>query len=197
MSAALPNILTAARLIAVPVMVLLLLVDGGNQTADRWWALAVFLVAGATDFLDGYLARRWAVVSTFGKLADPIADKVLILAALAMIAVIGDVGWWIVVVLAVREIAVTVGRLMVAADTVIPASRGGKLKTVLQIVSISFFLAPVSMPWVDPFAYALLIASVILALVTGYDYMRRIAAVRRRQRAGHGGHQESRPDVAA
>lgn len=197
MSAALPNILTAARLVAVPIMVLLLWAGDGTQAEDRWWALAVFLAAGATDFLDGYLARRWAVVSTFGKLADPIADKVLILAALGMIAVIGEVGWWVVVVLAIREIAVTVGRLMVAGDTVIPASRGGKVKTALQVLAISLFLAPVSTTWVDYVAYVLLIASVLLALLTGYDYMRRIAAARRRQRAGYGGQQESRPDVAA
>lgn len=197
MSAALPNILTATRLIAVPVMVLLLLADNGAEGPDRWWALVVFLVAGATDFLDGYLARRWAVVSTFGKLADPIADKVLILAALTMISLIDGIGWWAIIVLALREIAVTVGRLMVAGDTVIPASRGGKAKTALQAASVTMFLWPGAPAWVDSVAYALLVASVVLALVTGFYYMRRIAAARGRQHAGQGGHQESRPDVAA
>ncbi|WP_430867052.1 CDP-diacylglycerol--glycerol-3-phosphate 3-phosphatidyltransferase [Demequina aurantiaca] len=197
MSAALPNILTAARLLAVPVMVLLLLADNGAEGPDRWWALVVFLIAGATDFLDGYLARRWAVVSTFGKLADPIADKVLILSALAMISLIDGIGWWAFIVLAVREIAVTVGRLMVAGDTVIPASQGGKVKTALQVIAITIFLWPNTEAWVDYVAYALLIASVVLALVTGYDYMRRIVAARRHQRDVQNGRDGSRPDVAA
>ncbi|WP_062207992.1 CDP-diacylglycerol--glycerol-3-phosphate 3-phosphatidyltransferase [Demequina oxidasica] len=197
MSAALPNILTALRLVAVPVMVLLLLADDGAEGPDRWWGLLVFLIAGATDFLDGYLARRWAVVSTFGKLADPIADKVLILAALAMISLIDGIGWWALIVLALREIAVTVGRLMVAGDTVIAASQGGKIKTALQVVAITLFLWPNAAPWVDVVAYVLLVAAVLLALVTGYDYMRRIVAARRHQRATEGGHQGSRPDVAA
>lgn len=186
-------------------MVVLLIADNGAQGPDRWLALLVFLVAGATDYFDGYLARRWRVVSTFGKLADPIADKVLILSALAMITVIDGIGWWAVIVLALREVAVTVGRLMVAGDTVISASQGGKIKTALQVTSVGLFLWPtVSLgvlpgapSWVYYVAYALLIAAVIVALVTGYDYMRRIAAAHRRQRAGQGPQQGSRPDVPA
>lgn len=197
MSAALPNILTALRLVAVPIMVVLLLADDGAQGPDRWWALAVFLVAGATDFLDGYLARRWRVVSTFGKLADPIADKVLILSALLMIAIVDGFGWWAVIVLALREIAVTVGRLMVVGDTVIAASQGGKIKTALQVLAITLFLWPDSPSWVFYVAYVLLIAAVLVALVTGYDYMRRIAAARRHQRAVHEGRQGSVTDVAS
>lgn len=197
MSAALPNLLTALRLVAVPIMIVLLLADDGAQGADRWWALFVFLLAGATDFLDGYLARRWRVVSAFGKLADPIADKVLVLAALAMISIVDGVPWWPVIVLALREVAVTVGRLMVAGDTVIAASQGGKVKTALQVLAVTLFLWPNAAPWVDQVAFALLIASVVLALVTGIDYMRRIVAARRRQRAGSGDQQGSRPDVAA
>jgi CDP-diacylglycerol--glycerol-3-phosphate 3-phosphatidyltransferase len=197
-SAALPNILTAARLVAVPLIVVLLLADGGAEGSDRWWALIVFLIAGATDFLDGYLARRWGVVSTFGKLADPIADKVLILTALAMIAYIDGIGWWAVIILAIREIAVTVGRLMVAGDTVIAASQGGKIKTALQVGAVVAFLWPGAPGWVDVVGYILLIAAVLVALVTGYDYMRRIAAARKHLRAERStGTQGTRPDVAA
>jgi len=197
-NAALPNILTAARLVAVPVLVLLLLADAGRDGVDRWWALAIFLVAAATDYLDGYLARRWGVVSTFGKLADPIADKALILAALATLAWVDHIGWWAVAILAVREIAVTAGRLMVAGDTVIAASQGGKVKTALQVAAIMLFVWPNAPAWIDLTAYVLLVAAVLLALITGYDYMRRIVAVLKRQRRNHdSGQQGSRPDVAA
>jgi len=196
-NAALPNVLTAARLVAVPLLVVLLVMDDGREGADRWWAVVIFLVAAGTDFLDGYLARRWKVVSDFGQLADPIADKALILAALIMISIVDGVSWWPVALLAVREVAVTVGRLMVASDTVIAASQGGKVKTVLQVLAITLFLWPTPLAWVDVLAYVILFAAVGLALVTGYGYMQRIVVARRSQRAAQAERQGSKPDVAA
>src|SRR6187551_3278821 len=141
---ALPNILTTLRLLAAPVMVVLFVLDDGAEGALRWLALIVFLTAAATDLLDGYLARRWRVVSTFGKLADPIADKVLVLSALAMLAAYDEVPWWPFAVLLVREIAVTFGRFAVASGTVIPASTGGKVKTTLQVIAIGAMLIPMA-----------------------------------------------------
>jgi|SRR5690554_3802548 len=179
---ALPNILTALRLVAVPVMVALFVADAGRDGAQRWGALVIFVVAAATDLLDGYLARRWKVVSSFGKLADPIADKVLALAALGMLAAAHELPWWPFIVLAVREVAVTLGRLAVASGTVIPASKGGKAKTVLLNIAIGAFILPVAQEWVDTAAWWVLIAALAVAVVSGADYGGRIARAARAQR---------------
>lgn len=174
-----PNLLTGLRLTAMPIVVWLILGDNGTNGQGRWWALFVFLVAAATDFLDGHLARRWQVVTSFGKLADPIADKVLVLAVLASLCIVDDVPWWPLVVLVLREIAVTLGRLGVARRLVIPASRGGKLKTALQVATIAFYLWPPSPAWLDRAAWWCLVAAVLVAVLSGIDYMGRIVAARR------------------
>jgi CDP-diacylglycerol--glycerol-3-phosphate 3-phosphatidyltransferase len=179
---AVPNILTALRLLAVPLMVALFVADAGTEGTLRWAALVVFVAAAATDLLDGYLARRWRVVSSFGKLADPIADKVLVLGALAMLAGFDEIPWWPFIVLAVREVAVTLGRLAVASGTVIPASAGGKVKTVMLNVALGAMILPVSAAWVDQVAWWLLIAALALAVVTGVDYGAKIARAARAQR---------------
>lgn len=180
---ALPNILTVLRLVAVPVMVALFIADAGEQGALRGLSLAVFVVAAATDVLDGYLARRWKVVSDFGKLWDPIADKALVLTALGMLAASGDVPWWPVLIIAAREVGVTLGRLAVAQDTVIPASPGGKLKTVLQMLAVFLFMWPAATGVVDTVAWWVLIAAAVLALATGVDYAVKISQALQRQRA--------------
>jgi CDP-diacylglycerol--glycerol-3-phosphate 3-phosphatidyltransferase len=169
-----PNILTSMRLVSMPIIVWLILGDGGANGPERWWGLIVFLVASLTDILDGYLARRWKVVSSFGKLADPIADKVIVLAVLATLCVVDDLPWWPLGVLILREGAVTLGRLGIARRVVIPASRGGKLKTALQNAAITFFLWPPSPSWLDTTAWWCLMAAVIVAVLSGIDYMRRI-----------------------
>ncbi|WNM23381.1 CDP-diacylglycerol--glycerol-3-phosphate 3-phosphatidyltransferase [Demequina capsici] len=178
MTSALPNLLTVLRLIAVPVVVVALLLDGGADGAWRWAALAVFVAAAITDYLDGYLARRWKVVSDFGKLADPIADKALVLASLVTLVVTDGLAWWPVAIIAFREVYVTVGRLLVASDVVIAASRGGKLKTVLQIASVTFALWPHGPAWLDALAWILLLGATAVALVSGIDYGIRIAQAR-------------------
>lgn len=175
----LPNLLTALRLLAMPVIVWFLHDDAGTNGSGRWWALGFFLVASATDFLDGHLARRWKVVSAFGKLADPIADKVLVLAVLTALVVVDDLPWWPVAILAFREIAVTLGRLAVAGHVVIAASTGGKLKTTLQTAAITFFMWPPSPPLLDTIAWWCLLAAVLVALVSGFEYGRHIVAARR------------------
>lgn len=172
-----PNLLTVLRLVAVPVMVVCLLIDDGAQERWRWIAWAVFVVAAATDALDGYLARRWEVVSSFGKLADPLADKALVLGALFVIAMQGETPWWPLIVVGIREAGITIGRLAVARDVVIPASAGGKLKTALQVIAIFLLLLPTHVEWVDTVGWWVLVASVIVAVATGVDYAWRIGRV--------------------
>lgn len=175
----LPNWLTWARLVAVPIVMVLLALDGGREGPDRWWALVIFVIAALTDFLDGYLARRWKVITAFGKLADPIADKALVLGTLLMLCLTDGVPWWPLAILAVREIAVTVGRVRVVHTVVVPASRGGKVKTVLQLVAIGLYLLPGMPDWVDVLAWWVLVAAVIVAVVTWIDYEARLSRARR------------------
>lgn len=177
----------------VPVAVVLLVVDGGADGAARWWALVLVVLASATDWLDGYLARRWNVVSSFGKLADPIADKVLVLGVLAGLVLVDGVPWWPLAVLIVREVGVTLGRLAVARDVVIPASRGGKLKTFLQLSSLIAYLIPGMPGWIDGVAWWLLVAATVVAVVTGIDYARMIVRASRDYREA----QQRRQDDAA
>ena len=174
-----PNLLTVLRLFAVPVMVLCLVWDGGEEASLRWLAFAVFIAAAFTDWLDGYLARRWDVVSAFGKLADPLADKALVLGGLAVLAYREEIPWWPLIVIAVREAGVTLGRLAVAKDVVIPASLGGKAKTALQVIALFLLLMPVAVTWVDTAGWWILVASVVVAVATGIDYGWRIARILR------------------
>jgi len=183
-----PNLLTVLRLFAVPVMVLCLVWDAGEEASLRWIAFAIFIAAALTDWLDGYLARRWDVVSAFGKLADPLADKALVLGGLAVLAYRDETPWWPLIVIAIREVAVTLGRLAVAKDVVIPASMGGKAKTALQVLALFLLLMPVSTTWVDAAGWWVLIASVAVAVGTGIDYAWRIVRIWRSQQA--------RPDAA-
>lgn len=175
----LPNLLTVLRLIAVPVMVACLVADAGAEHVWRWAAWIVFVVAAATDALDGYLARRWHAVSSFGKLADPLADKALVLGALVVLAAESEIPWWPLVVIAIREAGVTVGRLAVARDVVIPASAGGKLKTALQVLALLLLLFPTTASWVDTAGWWVLVVSTVVAVATGIDYAWRIVKVAR------------------
>jgi len=174
------NLVTMARVALVPLVVLALLADQGSG-GWRWVAVALFVVAAATDRLDGYLARRMDQVTDWGKLVDPIADKALIGSTLVCLSVLGDVPWWVTVVILVRELGITAMRFAVLRYVVIPASRGGKLKTVLQSIGIGMFVAPLDTLW--PFlgvvAWIVLLAAVLLTVVTGVDYLRTGWAVRK------------------
>lgn len=178
-----PNLLTVLRLIAVPVMLACLVESGDSQAGWRWLGWGIFVFAAATDAVDGYLARRWQAVTAFGKLADPLADKALVLAALGFLAFDKETAWWPIIIIAVREVGVTVGRLAVARDVVIPASFGGKAKTALQVAAIFFLLLPTTAGWVDTLGWWLLLVSVVAAVVTGLDYGWRILGVARRHGA--------------
>lgn len=170
----LANIITVVRILLAPVFVVLLVLDGGADGPLRIAAAALFIVAIATDGVDGMLARRRNLVTDLGILLDPIADKLLTGAALVMLAVLAELPWWVVAVILVREWGITLYRFMVLRDRVVPASRGGKLKTVVQAVAISFALVPFWQwfgEWVHIVNTALMTAAVVLTVATGIDYL--------------------------
>lgn len=177
----LANALTMLRLLLVPVFVVLLFMDGGHVTSWRIAACAVFAVASLTDRFDGEIARKRGLVTEFGKLADPIADKALIGSALVGLSVLGDLSWWITIVILVREVGVTLLRFWVIRHGVIAASRGGKIKTLLQTIAIGLYVLPLS-GWLHDVAVVIMIAAVVLTLVTGVDYVIRAIRLRRQPR---------------
>jgi CDP-diacylglycerol--glycerol-3-phosphate 3-phosphatidyltransferase len=176
------NALTVFRLLLVPVFVVVLFHGTGHETAWRFAAWAVFAVASVTDRLDGDIARKRGLITEFGKLADPIADKALVGASLIGLSVLGDLPWWVTVVILVREVYVTLLRFWVIRHGVIPASRGGKLKTLLQGVAIGLFVLP-QWGWLRIIAWVVMIAAIVVAVVTAVDYVQRALALRRNGRA--------------
>jgi CDP-diacylglycerol---glycerol-3-phosphate 3-phosphatidyltransferase len=173
------NALTVFRLALVPVFVVALFADDGHDTAWRVVAWAIFAVASVTDRIDGDIARKRGLVTEFGKLADPIADKALIGAALIGLSALGDLPWWITILILVREIGVTLLRFWVIRHGVIPASRGGKVKTMLQAVSTGLFILIPIGSWLKPVAWTFMVAAVVVALATGADYVLRAIRLRR------------------
>lgn len=178
----LPNILTYARIVAVPLVVLCFFVEGrlhGSDTA-RWWAVFLFSAASITDWLDGYLARAWQQTSTIGRMLDPIADKLLVAAALLVLAADGTIaGWsiWAAIVILCREILVSGLREYLAALKVsVPVTRLAKWKTAAQMVAIAFLLAGPAgdqiFPYVTQLGILFLWIAALITLYTGYDYFR-------------------------
>jgi CDP-diacylglycerol---glycerol-3-phosphate 3-phosphatidyltransferase len=167
------NELTVLRLALVPVFVWFLLAGG---TTDRSVAFVAFAVASATDLLDGELARRRGLITDFGKIADPIADKALTGSALITLSYLGELAWWVTCVIVVREVAVTALRFWVIRHGVIAASRGGKAKTMLQVIAISLYV----LPWHIDLARAIVMgAALVVTVVTGIDYTARAIRLRR------------------
>lgn len=171
------NAITVARLVAVPFFAWLL-VASSDDPSMRTPAAVLFLVAAVTDLVDGELARRRGLVTSFGKLADPIADKALTGTALIGLSWLGDLPWWVTAVIIVREVAVTLLRFWVIDAGVIPASRGGKLKTLLQVLAITAYLLPLSGFWASARAW-LMAAAVVVTVVTGFDYAGKAMRLRR------------------
>ncbi|WP_192886975.1 CDP-diacylglycerol--glycerol-3-phosphate 3-phosphatidyltransferase [Mycobacterium sp. MFM001] len=166
----LANMLTLLRLVLVPIFLLALFAGDGHQTPSRIVAFVIFAVAVVTDRFDGALARNYGMVTEFGALADPIADKTLIGAALIGLSMLGDLPWWVTVLILVREVGITTLRFAVLRRGVIPASRGGKLKTLVQAVAIGLFVLPLSGSW-HVTASVVMAAAIVLTVVTGVDYV--------------------------
>ncbi len=164
------NALTVARIISVPVFGWMLLYAGGSMTLWRWGALALFLVAMITDRIDGELARSRGLITDFGKMADPIADKALTGMAWIGLSIIGVLWWWVTVLVLVREVGITLLRFVVIRHGVMPASRGGKIKTTLQAVALSMLIAPIGGAWLI-LAWLVTAAAVAVTLATGADYI--------------------------
>ncbi len=185
----LPNAITIVRILCAPVFCWMLLVDDGHDGPLRWWAAALFIVAIATDGIDGYLARKHNIVSDLGKLLDPIADKVLTGIAFVSLSILGELPWWITIVVLVREIGITVHRLIVASDHVVAAAWLGKLKTMAQAIALSFALLPLSTlvgDWIIWVNIVTMWAAVILTVVSGLDYVVTEARGARSDRRGSG-----------
>lgn len=182
----LPNILTMIRIVLVPFFVWFLLADAPGLKSEsgpwRWAAVVAFAVAIYTDKLDGDIARSRNLVTDFGKIADPIADKLLTGSALVMLSVLGELPWWVTLVILVREWGITALRFFVIRYGVIPASRGGKLKTVVQTAAIFLYLLPLASlaPWLGWVAFAVMMAAVLITVWTGVEYV--VEAMRLRSR---------------
>ena len=175
----LPNVITIVRIACAPVFLWMLLADGGADGPLRWWAAVLFIVAIATDGLDGYLARRHDIVTDLGKLLDPIADKALTGCAFVGLSILAELPWWVTILVLVRELGVTVHRLIVATDHVVAAAWMGKLKTVAQAVALALALLPlwtVVGTWIHTVNAAAMTIAVALTVASGIDYV--VTAVR-------------------
>lgn len=167
----LPNSITISRILALPVCVYVLFKNGGDDSSWRivaWW---LFFIVGMTDLVDGKLARSRNTVTEFGKLLDPIADKALIGSALISLSILGDLPWWVTIVILTREIGITIFRLAVIKGGVIPANRGGKIKTTVQNLATGFYILPLNSS-LYVFRDAFMALALILTIVTGLWYLK-------------------------
>ena len=174
------NILTSVRLVLVPVFGLLL-IKVPNSPSMAYGAAAVFGLAAATDFVDGFIARRYNLVTNFGKIADPIADKALIGTGLVLLSAQDVIPTWITALILFRELAITLIRLRVLKYGVIPASRGGKAKTLSQTVAVLLFVLPLPSGW-EQVANLFLWLALLLTVGTGIDYVARAFTLVRAKR---------------
>ena len=191
-----PNALTTLRIAMVPFFAWALLLDGGESAGWRWVAYGLFALAAITDKIDGDLARKHNLVTNFGKIADPIADKALTGMAFVGLSIIGELWWWVTIVVLVREWGITFMRLwMVRQGVVMPAGQGGKLKTFVQTISLGLLIMPLLQLegfW-EPvglvvwwLAMAGMAVAVAITVVTGVDYVVKAVAARREAKAAHG-----------
>lgn len=168
--------ITVVRILMAPLVFWLLLADGGDDGPLRWWSAVLFIIAISTDWVDGWLARSRGLVTDLGKILDPIADKLLTSGALVCLSILGELPWWVTAIIVVREVGITVWRLVeLRRGNVVPASSGGKLKTIVQSIAISFALVPlwtVFGEWVHWVNGILMTAAVILTVWSGLLYVR-------------------------
>ena len=170
----LPNAITIVRILCAPVFLWMLLADAGQDGPLRWWAAALFIAAIATDGIDGAIARRNDIVTDLGKLLDPIADKALTGCAFVGLSILGELPWWITIVVLVREIGITIYRFAVVSDHVLAAAWMGKLKTVAQAVALSLALLPLWTlvgEWIFWVNLGTMTIAVVLTVASGIDYI--------------------------
>jgi len=189
------NILTMVRLLLVPGFVTLMLWSGGHDPAWRSFAWAAFTVAMITDLFDGELARRYNLVTDFGKIADPIADKAIMGAALICLSGLGDLSWWVTGVIVLRELAITLMRFWVIRHGVIPASRGGKWKTLTQGVGVGMYVLVLTGP-LATLRWWVMAVAVVLTVATGLDYVRQAVVLRRNASTASSGSASSTASAA-
>lgn len=182
----LPNALTLLRIVLVPFFVWSFVADDGDYGLLRWISVVIFVIAIYTDKLDGDIARARGLITSFGKIADPIADKLLIGSALIMLSAMGELWWWVTIVMLVREIGITLLRFVVIRYGVMAASKGGKLKTVMQTVAIFVYLLPVTpaTSWLSLLALIIMLAALAVTVVTGIDYLVKAWQLRAAGRSG-------------
>ena len=176
-----PNALTTLRIVMVPFFAWALLLDGGNSVTWRFVAFGIFLAAMITDKVDGDIARRHNLITNFGKIADPIADKALTGMAFVGLSLVGELWWWVTVLVLLREWSVTILRLSIMKHVVLAANRSGKVKTVLQTIALCGFILPLrqvdgaldvpgEVLWYV--AAVLMAAAVAMTLWSGYEFFR-------------------------
>ncbi|MDO5634636.1 MAG: CDP-alcohol phosphatidyltransferase family protein [Micrococcus sp.] len=189
----LPNVLTTLRIVMVPFFVWALVVGGPfgeEDLAARWIAFGLFVAAMYTDKLDGDIARARGLITDFGKIADPIADKALTGAALVTLSILGELWWWVTILILVREWGITLMRFIVIRYGVMPAGRGGKIKTVLQAVGLAIMLMPLGAvvgAWWIWLGWIVIGAALVVTVVTGIDYVRQAIVLRGAGRASGAG----------
>jgi CDP-diacylglycerol--glycerol-3-phosphate 3-phosphatidyltransferase len=166
----LPNAITISRILALPVCSYALFKNGGDDTTWRIIAWCLFFAVGLTDLLDGRLARSRNTVTELGKFLDPVADKALIATAMIGLSILGDLPWWITIVILAREVGITLFRLAVIKRGVIPANRGGKIKAMMQSFAVGFYVLPLP-HWLNWFRNSFMAVAIVLTIGTGYWYV--------------------------
>jgi CDP-diacylglycerol--glycerol-3-phosphate 3-phosphatidyltransferase len=166
-----PNTLTVARILLIPVGVYTLFYEGGDNSKFQIISWCIYFMLGLTDIADGKWARQSNRITSLGAFLDPVADKALIGSAMISLSILGRFPWWITSLILFREIGITIFRLLVIRGGVIPASKGGKLKTTMQSFGVGFFMLPLP-SWLDWFKYGFITIAIVLTITSGYDYLR-------------------------
>lgn len=166
-----PNTLTVTRILLIPTGVYTLFYDGGDNSTFQLISYAIFFTLGMTDIVDGRWARHSNRITPLGTFLDPVADKALIGAAMISLSILDRFPWWITILILTREIGITLFRLIVMKNGVIPASKGGKIKTLTQNFGVGFFILPLP-AWLDWFKYGFISVAIILTITSAYDYLR-------------------------
>ena len=166
-----PNTLTLTRILLIPTGVYTLFYDGGDNSTFQLISYAIFFTLGMTDIVDGRWARHSNRITPLGTFLDPVADKALIGAAMISLSILDRFPWWITILILTREIGITLFRLLVIKNGVIPASKGGKIKTLTQNFGVGFFILPLpsSLDW---FKYGFISIAIVLTITSAYDYLR-------------------------